>query len=79
MAPLKIAQIGCGLGGVTLAATLSKHLKDQPGREIEYKLYEAAPAFGEVGAAIGIGPYARDVLKYIGAFEECMSSFNLLF
>ncbi|CAD6587619.1 MAG: hypothetical protein CYPHOPRED_003977, partial [Cyphobasidiales sp. Tagirdzhanova-0007] len=30
------------------------------------KIYEAVPAFGEIGAAVGMGKYGREVLEYLG-------------
>ncbi|KAJ7583780.1 FAD/NAD-P-binding domain-containing protein [Mycena floridula] len=48
-----VAIVGGGIGGVTLAVALSKY------PDIQFNLYEAAAAFEEIGAGVGI--FARSV------------------
>ena len=47
--PFKIAIVGGGIGGLCLAIGLIR-------RNIRVQIYEAAPAFAEIGAGIGFGP-----------------------
>jgi salicylate hydroxylase len=54
--PLRVGIVGAGIGGVALARALS-----QAG--IEYRIFERAPAFGEIGAGVQMTPNAVKVLK----------------
>ncbi|KAH9909071.1 salicylate hydroxylase [Xylariomycetidae sp. FL2044] len=56
---IRVAIIGGGLAGVTLANALIKvpHL--------DLDLYESAPEFSERGAAVTLGPYAQTALQQI--------------
>ena len=58
MAP-RIAIIGAGMGGLTLAAALNQ-------RGIEAQIYEQAPRFIRLGAGIQMSPNAMRVLRGIG-------------
>ncbi len=63
---LNRAQSGGGIGGVTLALALSKY------PDIRFDLYEAAGAFEEIGAGVGIfarSLYALEDLGLIDALE----------
>lgn len=60
---LKVGIVGGGIGGVSLASTLRS-------RGIESRLFERAPAFGEVGAGIQMTPNAVKVLRALGIFDE---------
>jgi len=60
---MKVAIIGGGIGGVALASTLKHH-------GIQSRLFERAPAFGEVGAGIQMTPNAVKILRTLGVFEE---------
>lgn len=60
---LKVGIVGGGIGGVALASTLRK-------QGIETRLFERAPAFGEVGAGIQMTPNAVKVLRALGIFDE---------
>ena len=60
---LRIAIIGGGIGGVSLAASLKKF-------GFEAKLFERAPAFGEVGAGIQMTPNAVKVIRELGLQDE---------
>jgi salicylate hydroxylase len=55
----RVAIIGGGIGGVALARSL-----DQLG--VEYRLFERAPAFGEIGAGVQVTPNAVKVLDALG-------------
>ncbi len=55
--------IGGGIGGLTMANAL--YLED-----IDFHLYEQAPALTEVGAAIGISKAALDILKTLGLEQQ---------
>jgi salicylate hydroxylase len=54
-----VAVIGAGLGGLAAAAAMRQ-------RGIEATVYERAPALGEVGAGIQLGPNAVKVLCALG-------------
>ena len=60
--PLRVAIVGGGLGG--LVAAISAHRMG-----FEADLYEQAPAFGEIGAGIQVGPNAVKVLRALGLDE----------
>lgn len=57
--PLRVAIIGGGLAGVTLANALvqTPHL--------DVQVYESAPEFSERGAAIGLSGNALAALKHV--------------
>jgi salicylate hydroxylase len=49
--PFSLAIVGGGIGGLCLAVALVSH-------NIPVHVYEAAPAFTEIGAGVGLGPNA---------------------
>ena len=55
--------IGAGIGGLTAAIALR-----QAGHDVE--VYEQAPAIGEVGAGVQIGPNASKILARLGLGER---------
>jgi salicylate hydroxylase len=61
-APLKIAVIGGGIGGLTTALSLR-----QAGFEVD--VYEQAPELTEVGAGINMAPNATRILRQLGLAE----------
>src|SRR5262247_2228859 len=58
-APLRIAVIGAGLGGLTAAVALRR-----AGFDVD--VYEQAPALTEVGGGINMGPNAARILYRLG-------------
>lgn len=60
---MKIAIIGGGIGGVTLALALQQ-------KGIEAHVFERAQAFGEIGAGVQMTPNAVKVLKALGLAES---------
>lgn len=61
---IKIAVIGGGLAGATIAHTLLRHA------HLDVHVYESAPEFSERGAAVGLASDAQEALKQvIGAAE----------
>ena len=66
--PIRIAIIGGGMGGLTLAnALVHRPLSDQilahhPGFEVH--VYEARPEFSKRSAFVGLGINAKKALKY---------------
>ena len=65
-----VAIIGGGIGGLCCAIGLLKH------PHIDVQIYEAAHAFGEIGAGLTVGPNASRALEVIGedtkaAFDKC--------
>jgi salicylate hydroxylase len=67
MKNLNIALVGGGIAGLTAAIALVKS-----GQQVS--LYEAAPAWGEVGAGITLAPNAMRGLDYIGVGEAIVAS-----
>ena len=62
--------IGAGIGGLTLGLGLLRE-----GRAV--KIYEQAPALGEVGAGLSISPNASKGLAYLGMLDFMESESNL--
>ncbi|KAL4803787.1 hypothetical protein BDV18DRAFT_39465 [Aspergillus unguis] len=54
--PFKVAIVGGGIAGLTLAITLHH-------RNVPVKIYEQAHAFSEVGAGVSFGPNAVEAMK----------------
>ncbi|KAL8279801.1 hypothetical protein RQP46_007896 [Phenoliferia psychrophenolica] len=65
--PLRIAIVGGGIAG--LSAALGFVAAQKAGANISIKIYEGAPAFGEIGAGVSLGPNAQRALKLMGAGE----------
>ena len=59
MQPKRVLIVGGGIGGLTTALALSS-----AGHDV--RLYEQAPAFGEIGAGIMLTPNATRVLRHFG-------------
>lgn len=53
-----LAIVGGGIGGLCLAVALNR-------RNVPVHVYEAAPAFGEIGAGVGFGPNALRAMKML--------------
>ncbi len=62
MKSLNVAVVGAGIAGLTAVLALAKS-----GHKVS--LYEAAPAWGEVGAGITLAPNAMRGLDYVGVGE----------
>ncbi|KAI0828955.1 FAD/NAD-P-binding domain-containing protein [Trametes gibbosa] len=67
--PLQVAIVGGGVCGLACAIALQR-------AGVLVDVFEAAAAFTEVGAAIGIGPNAIKVLKDIGVLDEVLKKTN---
>lgn len=63
----EIAVVGAGLGGCTAAALLQK-------QGFNVTLYEQAPQFSRVGAAIHLGPNLVKVLRVMGLEDQFLKS-----
>ncbi|KAI8981132.1 FAD/NAD-P-binding domain-containing protein [Trametes punicea] len=61
----EVAIVGGGVCGLTCAVALQK-------AGLPVRLFEAAPAFGEIGAGIGLGPNAVRVLQAIGVLDAVL-------
>ncbi|KIL58547.1 hypothetical protein M378DRAFT_27484 [Amanita muscaria Koide BX008] len=69
MSKLRIAIIGAGLGGLTLASAITSMDED---RKIEVDVYEAAPKLAEIGAGISLWPRTYQLLSKIGLRDEVL-------
>ena len=67
----KIAIIGGGIGGLTLANSFQN-------LGIEYQLFESASAFGDVGAGIGTSETTLEVFSKLGLKEDLMKKGSLI-
>lgn len=67
MKDLNIALVGAGIAGLTAAIAMAKS-----GQKVS--LYEAAPAWGEVGAGITLAPNAMCGLDYIGVGDAIVKT-----
>ncbi|KAI0639948.1 FAD/NAD-P-binding domain-containing protein [Trametes polyzona] len=66
---LEVAIVGGGVCGLTCAVALQK-------AGVSVQLFEAAAAFGEIGAGIGIGPNAVRVLRALGLLDDVLQKCN---
>ncbi|EIW82784.1 FAD/NAD(P)-binding domain-containing protein [Coniophora puteana RWD-64-598 SS2] len=62
----RVAIVGGGVGGTTLAVALSKY------EDIAVDVYERAAHFSEVGAGVGLWPRPFKVLKKLGLGDELL-------
>ena len=62
--PAPVPDSGGGVGGLVCAVALSRH------PDIHIDVYEAAAAFTEIGAGIGVWPRAWKVLCALGLAED---------
>lgn len=70
--PFHVAICGGGIGGLCLAIGLQRH-------KVPFTIYEAAPAFSEIGAGVSFGPNAVQAMELIDSritkgFEKCATS-----
>ncbi|KAF5622333.1 mannitol 1-phosphate dehydrogenase [Fusarium sp. NRRL 52700] len=62
--PLRVAIVGGGISGICLAIGLL----EQP--QLELTIFEASPAFTEIGAGLALGPNAQRALKLLSPAAE---------
>lgn len=65
----RIAIIGGGIGGLFAALSIKHHCEPS---DIHVDIYEQAPEYGEIGAGVGIGPNAAELVKKLGLLEEAL-------
>lgn len=70
--PFSIAIVGGGIGGLCLAVALDSH-------NVPVHVYEAAPAFTEIGAGVGLGPNALRAMALLSpavfqGYKRCETS-----
>ncbi|KAJ3901166.1 hypothetical protein F5879DRAFT_969551 [Lentinula edodes] len=65
----RVAIVGCGIGGLTLAATISKFTSEQDGI-IKVDMYESKSEVSVIGAGVGIWKRSWQVLQDLGFEEE---------
>lgn len=61
--PVDVVVVGGGIGGLSNALSLTK-------QGLKVRVYEAAPAFGEVGAGLQIAPNCTRILDHWGLLDE---------
>lgn len=67
---IKIAIIGGGLAGATIANALLRH------DHLDVHVYESAPEFSERGAAVGLASDAQRALKQVVGVAEASTLFE---
>jgi salicylate hydroxylase len=65
--PLRVAVVGAGLGGLTAAAALQR-------RGLDVTVYEQAPALGEIGAGVQLGPNAMKAMRALGLERDVIAA-----
>lgn len=70
--PFSLAIVGGGIGGLCLANCLVRH-------NISVYIYEAAPAFSEIGAGVGLSPNALRAMALLDpaileGFKRCVTT-----
>ena len=70
--PFSLAIVGGGIGGLCLAVALHHH-------QIPFHVYEAAAAFSEIGAGLGLGPNAVRALELLDplileGYQKCVTT-----
>lgn len=68
---MKVSIIGAGIGGLTLAIALQK-------KGVEVEIFEAASAFGKVGAGIVLAINAMQVYRRLGLDQQLQAKGNCL-
>lgn len=63
---VRVAVIGCGLGGATAAIFLQR-------AGFEVAVYEQAPELTRVGAGISLGPNVMKVMHHLGVYEKFLA------
>lgn len=66
---IEFSNSGCGIGGLTLAATISKFTSEQDGI-IKVDMYESKSEVSVIGAGVGIWKRSWQVLQDLGFEEE---------
>lgn len=71
--PISLAIVGGGIGGLCLAVALARQ------QHIWVHVYEAAPAFSEIGAGVGLGPNALRAMALLdpairAGYERCQTT-----
>ncbi|KAJ3823321.1 hypothetical protein F5880DRAFT_1612993 [Lentinula raphanica] len=71
---LRVAIVGCGIGGLTLAATISKFTAEEqsPNGIVQVDLYESKSQVSVIGAGVGIWKRSWQVLQDLGFEEELL-------
>lgn len=64
---LRIAIIGAGLGGLAAAAACIRH-------GLDVTIHEQAPALGEIGAGVQLGPNAMKALRALGLEDRVVEA-----
>lgn len=65
----RIAILGGGIGGLFTALSIQHHCQS---RDLQIDIYEQAPEYGEVGAGVGIGPNAAELIVKLGLKNEAL-------
>ncbi|KAJ6460478.1 hypothetical protein C8R47DRAFT_1226244 [Mycena vitilis] len=65
----RVAIAGCGIGGLALAAFISRFTQEKLGGSIAVDIYEAKPEVSTIGAGVAIWKRSWQVLQDLG-FEE---------
>ena len=63
---LRVAVVGAGIGGLTAAAAMQR-------RGLDVTVYEQAPALGEIGAGVQLGPNAMKAMRALGIERDIVA------
>ncbi|KAJ7613355.1 hypothetical protein DFH06DRAFT_1109238 [Mycena polygramma] len=66
----RVAIVGCGIGGLALAAFISRFSEENPGGRITVDIYESKPEVSTIGAGVAIWKRSWQVLQDLGFEEE---------
>lgn len=68
----RIAIIGGGIGGLFTALCIHNCASQDPQIQVQIQIdiYEQAPEYKEIGAGVGIGPNAAELIRKIGLLDE---------
>ncbi|CDO69443.1 hypothetical protein BN946_scf184817.g3 [Trametes cinnabarina] len=65
----RLAIVGGGIAGLTLAVTLGRYAEDG-GTPLEVRMYESGPEITTVGAGISVWPRTWGIMRRLGLYEQ---------
>lgn len=65
----RVAIIGGGIGGLFAALSIHHHCQSH---DVQIDVYEQASEYKEIGAGVGIGPNAAEIMGKLGLLQEAL-------